>query len=693
MVTRPQAVRVGEELSIETTPLDPLGRAEFDTFVARVEPLVRRSLIAMHGPGDGRIAAIDALAWAWRHWDRAAEMRSPAARLARIGVIVARGRRGGGALADKRPIELSQEELTRAFSDSFGPDAASDLAGMSAQDRVALLLMQGWATPVSHVAQVLRSSRSSARRHGGRGAAGFRSAPGHAEPMDVGTVLAEGAARIDALSPPITSAEVIEHADRVGDRLLDMEDIVEETSRRHSLAGLLVVVAVIASIVWWAGGRRDDVRPQSPTMTAESMSATDATVVAPIGIAAQSELMVYPILTDVPTGYRLVDRSLTLEPSQTFGQVLSGLVRNDPDPWRRRLWLFDPDGAVVASIATFDGDSTGGSDFARTVDIGGVSVDVGQDPADRYRWWAMVHGVTAGSSTTGAVHIGGVADEAMAMRVATEIAHLDARDAEFAGSLAANMGSRWQTYREPRTVDVAAARYLRDDGGSSIFVSSFAAPAQSNFGVIFPAAEPTIAIRQLDGPMFVSIAAVPPGSLDGATVTHLADSVQLVRRDEWNTYEIETTSPTPPDPTGDLLSTGLTSADGGAVTVGVPSGRLCVRIAKSTNPIGASAATCAPLRPTQLSSTVSVVMIAMDSTEPLPERFIAGAASTPATLIRSTVVGIDGAATTGKSPLVRDPSLGPALWAVRVPPAATLRSIEYLDDAGNVLDHVGPNGD
>jgi hypothetical protein len=84
--------------------------------------------------------------------------------------------------------------------------------------------------------------------------------------------------------------------------------------------------------------------------------------------------------------------------------------------------------------------------------------------------------------------------------------------------------------------------------------------------------------------------------------------------------------------------------------------------------------------------------LATIATSPSSERFIAGAASTEATRIRYDVIGADGVVSTADMPLIRDPSFGPALWAVRVPPAGRLVSIEYLDDVGKVLDRLGPSG-
>ena len=36
----------------------------------RYEPRLRRALVASFGPVEGRAATVDALSWAWEHWDR-----------------------------------------------------------------------------------------------------------------------------------------------------------------------------------------------------------------------------------------------------------------------------------------------------------------------------------------------------------------------------------------------------------------------------------------------------------------------------------------------------------------------------------------------------------------------------------------------------------------------------------------------
>ena len=43
---------------------------EFESFVATVEPPLRRALVATYGFDLGREAAANALGWAWEHWER-----------------------------------------------------------------------------------------------------------------------------------------------------------------------------------------------------------------------------------------------------------------------------------------------------------------------------------------------------------------------------------------------------------------------------------------------------------------------------------------------------------------------------------------------------------------------------------------------------------------------------------------------
>src|ERR1700722_1002963 len=59
--------------------------AEFEAFVHKVEPGLRRALLAAYGFERGREAAAEALAWSWEHWSRVKRMKNPAAYLFRVG--------------------------------------------------------------------------------------------------------------------------------------------------------------------------------------------------------------------------------------------------------------------------------------------------------------------------------------------------------------------------------------------------------------------------------------------------------------------------------------------------------------------------------------------------------------------------------------------------------------------------------
>ena len=49
-------------------------REVFTEFVRAVEPRLRIALMARYGPERGREATAEALAYAWEHWERVAEM-------------------------------------------------------------------------------------------------------------------------------------------------------------------------------------------------------------------------------------------------------------------------------------------------------------------------------------------------------------------------------------------------------------------------------------------------------------------------------------------------------------------------------------------------------------------------------------------------------------------------------------------
>ena len=81
-------VYVGESVTGENVGID--GNEDFDAFVTRCGPDLRRVLVAHYGLDVGVEAAADALAYAWERWERVSTMENPTGYLVRVGQSAAR---------------------------------------------------------------------------------------------------------------------------------------------------------------------------------------------------------------------------------------------------------------------------------------------------------------------------------------------------------------------------------------------------------------------------------------------------------------------------------------------------------------------------------------------------------------------------------------------------------------------------
>jgi RNA polymerase sigma factor (sigma-70 family) len=134
----------------------------FTEFVERSEPRLRRALIASYGPLVGREAAVDALGWAWEHWDRLDEMENPIGYLYRVGQTAARR-----VLADRPQLALDNQ--LPVDDAELGVDLGPYLARLSEQQRAAVVLVHGYGMSQRHVADVLGLAISTLREHLRRG--------------------------------------------------------------------------------------------------------------------------------------------------------------------------------------------------------------------------------------------------------------------------------------------------------------------------------------------------------------------------------------------------------------------------------------------------------------------------------------------------------------------------------------------
>lgn len=142
----------------------------FDRFVRDVEPRLRRALVAAYGPEAGRDAAVDALGWAWAHWDRVAGMENPAGYLYRVGQTKAREQR--------RPVVLAthQPTATDGAAPWVEPQLEPALLALTEAQRVAVVLCHGFQWTHREVAELLDLSPSTVQNHVERGLAHLRRA-------------------------------------------------------------------------------------------------------------------------------------------------------------------------------------------------------------------------------------------------------------------------------------------------------------------------------------------------------------------------------------------------------------------------------------------------------------------------------------------------------------------------------------
>ena len=144
----------------------------FTEFVERSEARLRRALIASYGPVVGREAAVDALGWAWEHWDRLDGMDNPVGYLYRVGQTAAR------RLLIDRPA-LALDHPTTEDADRYGVDLTPYLALLSEQQRAAVVMVHGYGISQRQTADVLGLAISTLREHLRRGMVRLRTEMEH----------------------------------------------------------------------------------------------------------------------------------------------------------------------------------------------------------------------------------------------------------------------------------------------------------------------------------------------------------------------------------------------------------------------------------------------------------------------------------------------------------------------------------
>jgi len=148
--------------------------AVFDDFVRATEPRLRRALVAAFGPEAGREATVDALAWAWRHWDRVEGLDSPVGYLYRVGRTKARDARPRPVDRVPVPVDIVPDGLVHHDPPVTEPGLGPALLVLTEHQRVAVVLCHGFQWTHREVGELMELSPSTVQNHVERGLANLR---------------------------------------------------------------------------------------------------------------------------------------------------------------------------------------------------------------------------------------------------------------------------------------------------------------------------------------------------------------------------------------------------------------------------------------------------------------------------------------------------------------------------------------
>ena len=133
--------------------------AAYTAFIADAEPRLRRALVARYGMQQGRDATLDAMVYAWRHWERVEAMENPVGYLFRVGSSSVR--------ASKEPPLLGPVDDHR--EPWIEPGLERSLTKLSESQRVAVVLHHSFEWSYGEIAELLEVSVSTVRNHLERG--------------------------------------------------------------------------------------------------------------------------------------------------------------------------------------------------------------------------------------------------------------------------------------------------------------------------------------------------------------------------------------------------------------------------------------------------------------------------------------------------------------------------------------------
>lgn len=138
---------------------------EFEGFMARVEPGLRRALFSVLGLDRGREATAEALAWAWEHWPQVQKMDEPTGYLFRVGQSRSRTRR--------TPAVFVRSDWNEPLVE---PGLGQALQNLTESQRTAVILVHGFGWHLREVAELTGVKVTSVQTHLDRGLKKLRTA-------------------------------------------------------------------------------------------------------------------------------------------------------------------------------------------------------------------------------------------------------------------------------------------------------------------------------------------------------------------------------------------------------------------------------------------------------------------------------------------------------------------------------------
>ena len=132
----------------------------FTSFVADVEPRLRRALVSALGLDRGVEATAEALAWAWEHWDQVRTMGNPAGYLYRVGRTRSRRHKSG---------RVQMPDVVGTSPPWVEPGLPAALASLSEAQRASVMLVHTFGFSLAETAEMLGVAKSTVQTHLERG--------------------------------------------------------------------------------------------------------------------------------------------------------------------------------------------------------------------------------------------------------------------------------------------------------------------------------------------------------------------------------------------------------------------------------------------------------------------------------------------------------------------------------------------